>query len=156
MLLVSPLAGRLASTVGSRVPLLLGTITTMAAFTLLALAHTEPFEIYIAAALMGIGIGFAFSAMANLIVEAVRPEQTGVATGMNTVMRSLGGSIGGQIGASVIAAGVIGGRPSESGFTLAFALAAGALVVAFLSALAVPRPRSRLQTEAGAPVTAFS
>ena len=37
--------------------------------------------------------------MANLIVDAVRPEQTGVATGMNTVMRSLGGSVGAQIGA---------------------------------------------------------
>lgn len=28
----------------------------------------------------------------NLIVEAVPPEQTAVATGMNTVMRTLGGA----------------------------------------------------------------
>jgi EmrB/QacA subfamily drug resistance transporter len=144
MLVVSPLAGRLASTVGSRVPLLLGAVTTMAAFVLLAFAHTEPFEVYVAAALMGTGIGFAFSAMANLIVEAVRPEETGVATGMNTVMRSIGGAVGGQIGASVLAANVAAdGLPTEHGFTIAFALAAGALLVSILTALAVPRPQRR-------------
>ena len=94
------------STVGSRVPLLLGASITTAASRLLAVAHSEPFEVYLAAALMGVGIGFAFAAMANLIVEAVRPEETGVATGMNTVMRSIGGAVGGQIGASVLAANV--------------------------------------------------
>jgi sugar phosphate permease len=82
--------------------------------------------------------------MANLIVEAVHPHQTGVATGMNTVMRSLGGSIGGQIGASVIAANLAaGGLPTEHAFTVAFALAAGALLIAFGAALAVPRPAAR-------------
>src|SRR5436190_1910098 len=141
MLLVSPLAGRLSSTVGSRVPLLLGTSATMVSFILLAVAHDEHWEVFLAAALLGIGIGFAFSAMANLIVEAVRPEETGVATGMNAVMRSIGGSIGGQIGASIIAANLLlSGLPSEHGFTVAFGLAAGALFVALLSALAVPRP----------------
>ena len=113
----------------------------MVSFILLAVAHDEHWEVFLAAALLGIGIGFAFSAMANLIVEAVRPEETGVATGMNAVMRSIGGSIGGQIGASIIAANLLlSGLPSEHGFTVAFGLAAGALFVALLSALAVPRP----------------
>jgi MFS family permease len=144
MLLASPLAGRLSSTVGSRVPLLLGTAITTAAFLLLAVAHTHPGEIYLAAALMGVGIGFAFSALANLIVEAVEPHETGVATGMNTVMRSIGGAVGGQIGASVLAANVAAdGLATEHGFTIAFALAAGALLVSTLTALAVPRPQRR-------------
>jgi EmrB/QacA subfamily drug resistance transporter len=143
MLVASPLAGRLSSTVGSRVPLLLGTSITTAAFLLLAVAHAHPSEIYVAAALMGVGIGFAFSALANLIVEAVDAHETGVATGMNTVMRSIGGSIGAQVGASLLAATVVAGRPTEHGFTLAFAAAAGALAVSVLSTLAVPRPRRR-------------
>src|SRR4051812_8324248 len=104
MLVASPLAGRLSSTVGSRVPLLLGTTITTAAFLLLAVAHAHPSEIYVAAALMGVGIGFAFSALANLIVEAVDAHETGVATRMNTVMRSIGGSIGAPVGASPPAA----------------------------------------------------
>jgi EmrB/QacA subfamily drug resistance transporter len=140
MLLASPIAGRLSSTVGSRVPLLMGTLITAGSFTLLAIAHSHRGEIYVSAALMGIGIGFAFSSMANLIVEAVHPSETGVATGMNTVMRTIGGSIGGQVGASILTATVVAGVPTEHGFTLAFALAAGALVVSFLAALAVPRP----------------
>jgi EmrB/QacA subfamily drug resistance transporter len=154
MLLVSPLAGRLSTTVGSRVPLLLGTLTTAASFALLAVAHSERAEIYVASALLGIGIGFAFSSLANLIVEAVRPDETGVATGMNTVMRSIGASIGAQVGAGILAANLAaGGVPTEHGFTVAFGLAAGALVVAFASALAVPRPRTELQLSGSAAPT---
>ena len=51
--------------------------------------------------LIGIGIGLAFAAMANLVVEAVRQDQTGVATGINTIMRSIGGSIGAQVAAAI-------------------------------------------------------
>ena len=51
----------------------------------------------------GRGIGLAFGALANLIVENVRQDQTGVATGMNTVMRTIGGALGGQIAATLLA-----------------------------------------------------
>jgi len=93
--------------------------------------------------LLGAGIGLAFAALANLIVEAVPPGQTGVATGMNTIMRTIGGALGAQIAASIIA-GEMGraGLPAEKGFTLAFAIAAGALFVSFLAALGVPRGRA--------------
>ena len=47
--------------------------------------------------------------MANLIVEAVDPAETGVATGMNTIMRTIGGSLGGQIAATIVSAHVIAG-----------------------------------------------
>ena len=141
MLLISPLAGRLANVVGSKVPLVMGALLTSACFGLLAVTRAEPFEIYVAAGLLGAGIGFAFAAMANLIVDAVPAEQTGVATGMNTVMRTIGGSVGAQIAATVLAAGAVHGVPSKHGFTLAFALAGGAVLVGFVSALAVPGRR---------------
>ena len=141
MLLGSPLAGRLAGRVGSRVPLIAGSTITCASFVLLAFAHDQRWEIYVASAILGAGIGLAFASLANLIVEAVRPEQTGVATGMNTVMRSLGGSVGSQVGASVIAGTVVGtALPTEHGYTLAFAVAAGACGLAALASLLVPRP----------------
>jgi MFS family permease len=141
MLIVSPLAGRMANRVGSRLPLVLGSLSTCLAFAFLAVAHDRPWDFYVGAALLGLGIGLAFASLANLIVEAVRPDQTGVATGMNTVMRTIGGSVGSQIGASVIAATVVGkALPTEHGFTVAFALAAGACGLAALASLAVPRP----------------
>jgi EmrB/QacA subfamily drug resistance transporter len=144
MLVVSPLAGRLANRVGSRVPLLLGSIATSLAFVWFAFAHSAPWQIYAGSAILGVGIGLAFASLANLIVEAVRPEQTGVATGMNTVMRTVGGSVGSQIGASVLAATVVGTAvPTEHGFTIAFLVAACACGLAALASLAAPRPGRR-------------
>jgi EmrB/QacA subfamily drug resistance transporter len=156
MLLFGPVAGRLSERVGSRVPLILGGLTTTLSFVMLAVAHDQHWEIYVASGILGAGIGLAFASLANLIVEAVPREQTGVATGMNTVMRSLGGSVGGQIGASVLAGGVVAGIPSESGFTTAFIIAAAACALAAVAAAAVPRPgaahkrdaRSELQAAA--------
>jgi EmrB/QacA subfamily drug resistance transporter len=142
MLLLGPVAGRLSERVGSRVPLILGGLTTTLSFVLLAVAHSHHWEIYVASAVLGAGIGLAFASLANLIVEAVPPHQTGVATGMNTVMRTLGGSVGGQIGASVLAGSVVAGVPTEGGFTGAFALAAGACALATVASLAVPRRRA--------------
>ena len=56
----------------------------------LALFHAHPLEISLGMVFIGIGVPFAFAAMAKLIVDAVRPSETGVATGMNTVMRTIG------------------------------------------------------------------
>ncbi|HWI72910.1 MAG TPA: MFS transporter [Baekduia sp.] len=152
MLVISPLAGRLSARVGSRVPLVGGSVATTLAFVLLAIAHDQKWEIYVASGILGIGIGLAFASLANLIVEAVRPDQTGVATGMNTVMRSLGGSVGSQIGASVIAGTVVGtALPTEHGFELAFIIAGAACFLGALASLAVPRPsRAPVPTPAAA------
>jgi MFS family permease len=89
--------------------------------------------------LLGTGIGFAFASMANLIVEAVPPNQTGVATGMNTVMRTIGGAIGGQVAASILAASLLAdGLPKEEGYTLSFVIMAAALAAGVVASLAVP------------------
>ncbi|HET7590155.1 MAG TPA: MFS transporter [Solirubrobacterales bacterium] len=151
MMLAGPVAGSMATRVGSRLVLIAGCLLTTASFTLLAVAHHQQADVYVATALMGAGIGLAFAALANLIVEAVSPEQTGVATGMNTVMRTLGGAVGGQVGASLITGTLLAsGLPTEGGFTLAFSFAAGACLLAALASLSVPRSprRSRAPGEA--------
>jgi hypothetical protein len=90
----------------------------------------------------GLGIPMTFAAMANIIVTAVRPTETGVATGMNTVMRTIGGVIGGQVGAAILTAETIEplGIPQESAFTTAFWIsAAAALTGAAVALLITPR-----------------
>ena len=156
MLIVSPIAGWLAGRVGSRVTLIAGSLTTSGAFALAAAAHHQPVDIYVSTGLLGVGIGLAFASLANLIVEAVPPSQTAVATGMNTVMRTLGGSVGGQVGASLIAGtATAAGLPTEHGFTLAFTLSAGACLVAAVASIAVPKPpRAEIQTGRAAPLAA--
>ncbi|HET7743108.1 MAG TPA: MFS transporter [Gaiellaceae bacterium] len=142
MILVSPLAGRLAGIVGSRVPLIAGSVVSAASFLVLAFAHEYRWELYLATLLLGVGIGLAFAAMANLIVDAVPPQQTGVATGMNTIMRTIGGALGAEIAVSILAASPLANDlPSDHGYTLAFAVSAISLFVAAGAALLVPRPK---------------
>jgi EmrB/QacA subfamily drug resistance transporter len=153
MLFAGPIAGWLGGRLGSRLPLLMGTLIAAAAFALIAVAHAHRWELYIGTALMGAGIGFAFAAMANLIVEAVDPSETGVATGMNTIMRTVGGSLGGQLSATIVTAHVIAGTriATEGGYTAAFLLSAGVLVMAFGATLLVPvreRQRDRVAVSA--------
>jgi EmrB/QacA subfamily drug resistance transporter len=141
MLFAGPISGMLGDRGGSRFPLLIGTATVSVAFAFLALFHSTHLDIYVGSALMGIGIGFAFAAMANLIVDAVKQTEVGVATGINTIMRSIGGSIGGQISAAVVAGHIAGGQPAESGFVFAFAMSSVALAIATLVGFAIPAGR---------------
>jgi EmrB/QacA subfamily drug resistance transporter len=145
MLVAGPVSGWMSTKIGSRIPVLLGTMAASLAFVWLALLHAEPWQIVFGIALLGVGIGLSFAAMANLIVEAVSQTETGVATGMNTIMRTIGGALGGQLAASIVAGHVTAGSsfPAESGFTLAFAMSAVALGLAFAAALAIPRVRQR-------------
>ncbi len=139
MMITSPIGGRLSGIVGSKVPLVLGSTITTVSFIVLALAHSRV-EVYLASALLGMGVGLAFASMANLIVEAVPPGQTGVATGMNTIVRTIGGAIGAEVAASIIAANLLGsGLPAERGYTITFVLCACVVGLGVIASLAVPR-----------------
>ena len=152
MLFAAPFGGRLSGRFGSKVPLVLGTTITMLSFVLLAVARSEHWHVYLASLLLGTGIGFAFASMANLIVESVRPDQTGIATGMNAVMRTIGGAIGGQVAASILAASLLAnGYPSEQGYTVSFVIMALALAAGVAAAVAAPG-RKRHQSRVAATV----
>jgi EmrB/QacA subfamily drug resistance transporter len=131
-------AGRVARRFGSKPALLAGTAVTALSFALFAVANDHPYDMLIASALLGVGIGLAFAALGNLIVSAVPPEQTGVASGMNTVLRTLGGAVGAQIAATVIAGHTAGGLPTLTGFTISFLMASGFLVVCVFAGALVP------------------
>jgi EmrB/QacA subfamily drug resistance transporter len=139
MLLAGAQTGRLEKRFGSKPPLLAGAALSALSYLLLAVARDERWEIYLAALLLGAGIGLAFAAMINLIIENVGPEQTGVATGMNTLTRTVGGAFGGAIVASLLAGSVDRGPfPSSSGFTLAFAACAIAVALGVVVGLLIP------------------
>jgi MFS family permease len=140
IVLVGQMAGVLERRIGSRGSLIGGAGFALASYVLLVADRSHEWEIYVAAGLLGIGIGLSFSAMANLIVQNVRQEQTGVATGMNAVTRTLGGAFGGQLAATLLASNIgPGGLATSSGFTLAFLMCLIALVGALGFAVGVPR-----------------
>jgi MFS family permease len=132
-------AGRISARFGSRTALLAGTAFSTASFALLAVAHSHPYDLLIAAGLLGVGVGLAFAALGNLIVQAVSPHQTGVASGMNTVMRTLGGALGGQLSATFIAGHTADGLPTVTGFTETFLMATGFLLICLLAGFLVPK-----------------
>jgi MFS family permease len=140
IVIVGQMAGLLERRIGSRGSLIGGALFALASYVLLVVDRSHEGEIYVAAGLLGIGIGLSFSAMANLIVQNVRQEQTGVATGMNAVTRTLGGAFGGQLAATLLAGQLGGGGlPTSSGFTLSFLMCLIALAAGLGFALAVPR-----------------
>jgi EmrB/QacA subfamily drug resistance transporter len=144
MLIAGILTGAFATRYGSKVPLVIGSALSALGMLFLAVAHGSEWNFYVAMALVGLGIGFAFSAMSNLVVEAVPPGQTGVATGMNANVRTIGGAIGSQIVASLIAAGIVAGAlPKEHGYELSFIVLGAALVLAGVAAAFVPSRANR-------------
>jgi EmrB/QacA subfamily drug resistance transporter len=142
MLVAGPWAGRLAAS-SPRRPLVLGTLIMGLAFVVYATAHGSEWEVCVGGALTGLGIGFAYASMANLVVGSVPPDEVGIATGINTIMRTLGGALGAELVATLLTAKTIAGTsiPSESAYTVAFVVAAVASLLAMVAALAIPRPR---------------
>jgi EmrB/QacA subfamily drug resistance transporter len=144
--LSGPAAGRMGLRWGSKWPASLGMLLAGAGLAWLAVAHDHVWDIVGAMLLIGTGIPFTFAAMAKLIVDSVRPEETGVASGMNTVVRTVGAVIGGQVGAVILSAHPIHGTavPRESAFTEAFWIAAAAAIISAGVALFVtPWSRNR-------------
>jgi hypothetical protein len=65
---------------------------------------------------------------------------------MNANIRTIGGSVGAAVTASIVTSKLVGGLPSGSGYTHAFAFLAIATVVATVAAFFIP---SRPSPEAG-------
>jgi EmrB/QacA subfamily drug resistance transporter len=145
LLFAGPVAGLIGRGTGFKWPLAAGMLLAGASAASFALWHDHPWQILAAMPLLGVGVGFAFAAMATLITEAVRPTETGIATGMNTVMRTVGGVIGGQVGAAILTAHAIGdtGVPTARGYEIAFAIAAAAAFVGAVVAVFVTPTRLR-------------
>ena len=142
MFIVGIFAGRLARKLGGKMLVIAGCLIGAGAMSILAFAHQYEWQIYLSNALMGIGFGLAFSAMSALIVAAVPPSQTGVASGMNANIRTIGGSIGSAAMASIVTSQLApSGVPREAGYTTGFAVMTGALLLAALAGLLMPSGR---------------
>ena len=145
IMLVGPFVGRLEPHIGARLIVMAGMIVLGLGGLILALAHTESWQIVVAMTLVGAGVGLVYAMLAKLIIDAVEPGVTGVAMGMNTVMRTVGGVIGGQVGAAVISIYVIPGTngliPAERGFTTVFLIAGVTAIVGAFCCLLIPKAK---------------
>jgi EmrB/QacA subfamily drug resistance transporter len=140
MLIASPLTGRIGAAVGFKLPLVLACLIGVVGFAIYAAGLESKWALYVGSGVLGIGVGLAYAALANLVVAAVDARQVGEATGINTIMRTVGSSLGAQVAASILASQTVPGTaiPAESGYTTTFVMSAVALGAAALAALAGP------------------
>jgi EmrB/QacA subfamily drug resistance transporter len=147
MLVAMAVSGSLSApitpVVGAKAQLVWGSVCGVVACASFAFYHGHAWQIGIAGAIFGLGLGLAYSSMTSLIVQNVPASQTGAASGMNANIRNIGGSIGTAVVSSLITGHLqSGGLPRESGFTHGFLLLAGISAATVAVALLVPS-RSR-------------
>jgi predicted MFS family arabinose efflux permease len=148
MLGAGPLSGRLSGRYTPKLPLALGGLITACGLLFLGVAHGSEVQVMIGSLVMSIGIGFAFAAMPNLIVQSVPPARTREATGFNQHVRSVGSSLGSQISAAILAGSVVAGAPTDAGYTTAFVVSAGVALAAGIVSALIPRAGGGAKPEA--------
>jgi MFS family permease len=147
MLFAGPLSGWLGGRYGSKLPLAMGAALSSVGLLLLGLDHGTAQTVLAWNIIASAGVGLAFAAMPNLIVEAVPAAQTGEATGFNTLVRSVGSSLGSQVSSAILAGSAVAGSvlATDSGYTAAFTVAAAISALACILATMIPgRERARL------------
>jgi EmrB/QacA subfamily drug resistance transporter len=151
MLVVGIMIGRITDRFGAKLPLVVGSVLAAVASAELVFMHSSWWNYVFMSAVQGIGIGLAFSSMANLIIQSVPIEATGAATGMNANIRTIGGSIGSGIVASIVASGALpSGYPRESSYVTSLALLTAASLAAAFAGGVVPVRRARSGRTGGA------
>jgi MFS family permease len=139
IMVASPLSARLSSRAGPKVTLVVGCGAACAALILMSLWHASRAEMFLWPTLLYAGIGFAFGATPNLIMQSVPARHTGQSTAFNLVLRNIGTSLGTQIAATFIVASIgASGLPREVGYTRAFAFQAVCAALACLLATLIP------------------
>jgi EmrB/QacA subfamily drug resistance transporter len=139
-LVAAPVARR----IGPKTVVVFGSVLGAVGMFMMAAFHDEPWQVALSNAVTGTGIGLAFACLAGLIVAAVTPAQTGVASGMNANIRTIGGSVGTAVMASIVTAHFLpSGFPKEVGYTTGFVVLGGALLTAAVAGLAIPSMSER-------------
>ncbi|WP_020109162.1 MFS transporter [Nocardia sp. 348MFTsu5.1] len=132
----TPLSGRLTRTVGSRASLIVGGLLYVVVAILLVTSHDSIGGMFAMVTTASIATAFAYTALPNLIVEAVPVDNTSEATGLQTVIRTAGQGIGTSIGTTVLAASAVAGSiaPTVAGLNaVAGIIFAGAVVTVGLA-----------------------
>ena len=137
-------SARLAARFGSRAVISVGSAITAGGILMAAFAHAERWQMYVAGGLTGLGAGLVFACLANAVLDAVPPAQTGVATGMNSNIRTVGGAFGSAVMTSLVTAQLLpSGYPTEHGYLVGFIFLGVAGVFAAVAALLIPAGRIR-------------
>ena len=97
MMVIAPVAGKVADRIGERTPIMTGFMLSAAGFTLLGLTATATGGYLTVAApllLAGVGVGLAVPTTVSASLRAVSPQQAGLASGVGSTLQNIGGVVG--------------------------------------------------------------
>ncbi|MDH6678620.1 MFS family permease [Rhodococcus sp. LBL1] len=129
----TPLSGRITRAVGSRASMLLGTALFVASSAMMLVLHESVAGMVAMIVTVSVGTAFAYTALPNLIVEAVPEGNTSEATGTNAVLRTGGQGIGTSIATMLLASSATAAGPTVTGLNMVGGLmiVAGLLTIGF-------------------------
>ncbi|PXX59656.1 DHA2 family methylenomycin A resistance protein-like MFS transporter [Nocardia tenerifensis] len=131
MVVLSPYAGRLAARYGFRIVVTTG--LALAGLGLLALgmvhADTGYENVWWRLGLAGIGFALTMSPLTGAAIQAVSPQEGGLASGVSSTTRQIGAVLGVAVLGAIVRTRQSGGASFEVGLDSAF-LAAGAITLA--------------------------
>ncbi|UQN13826.1 MFS transporter [Gulosibacter sp. ACHW.36C] len=139
MLAMSPIAGRIERSVGSKPLLIAGAIVLTVAYLICVFVRLHVWTIAVVNTVIGVGVGLGYASMPALIMGAVPRNETGAANGLNTLMRSFGTTVASAVVGAIIAASA--GEDVTSSYSLVFLLGLIAAAVCAAIARFIPRPR---------------
>ncbi|MFE7114049.1 MFS transporter [Streptomyces sp. NPDC057654] len=158
MMLVSPLSARINTTRGPKVSLMAGLVVIGAGYGGGMAMLDSVWQIAIVSAVIGTGVGIAYSAMPTLIISAVPAGETGAANGLNTLMRSIGTSTSSAVVGVILARQTtrLGSvdLPNMTAFRTAIGVACAAAVLGLLIAFFLPARRAAAVAAAADPIEA--
>lgn len=134
----------LARRIGIQAVLLIGAIAAAAGQLFQIAFHDHLWQIYIASAISGIGMGFLLGALPALLAERAPSSDAGIATGVYNSLRTLGGSAAGALFALVLTTFTPAGSLTSSigGYLTIWAICAGAFVVSAVALASMRIPRT--------------
>ncbi|WP_214412002.1 DHA2 family efflux MFS transporter permease subunit [Sphaerisporangium fuscum] len=125
MVIVSPYAGRLAARYGFRIVVTIG--LALAGLGLLSLgfvhADTGYGNVWWRLAIVGVGFALTMSPLTGAAIQAVSPQEGGLASGISSTTRQIGAVLGVAVLGAVVRTRESGGASFEAGLDSAFVVA---------------------------------
>jgi MFS family permease len=94
LLIFGPTSGFIISKMGSKTPMIAGTIITTIGFFAIYALHSTQLLLFMDLAVVSIGLSFAAVGVMNIIILASPPQSMGISTGMTSLIRIIGSAIG--------------------------------------------------------------
>jgi MFS family permease len=155
LLIFGPTSGFIISKMGSRTPMIAGTIITTIGFFAVYAFHSTQLLVSIDLAIVSIGLSFAAVGVMNIIIMATPTKSMGISTGMTSLIRIIGSAIGPAIAGMFLqsqqelvrinGSNTIASFPASAAYNLIFLTAALLSVSSIIFAIMAGRRRDKTQ-----------